>query len=56
MQNMARKVIRVDQTVCNEEKGSQEYILQGVQTLSVKSNLLILPIQNWSIYNRLSSN
>ena len=30
--------------------------LQGVQTLSVKSNLLILPIQSWSIYDSLGSN
>ena len=30
--------------------------LQGVQTLSVKSNLLILPIQSWSNYNSLGSN
>ena len=27
--------------------------VQGVQTLSVKSNLLILPIQSWSIYDSL---
>ena len=30
--------------------------IQGVQTLSVKSNLLILPIQSWSIYDSLGSN
>lgn len=30
--------------------------LQGVQTLSVKSNLLILPSQSWSIYDGLGSN
>ena len=34
---------------------AQAYI-QGVQTLSVKSNLLILPIQSWSIYDSLGSN
>ena len=30
--------------------------IQGVQTLSEKSNLLILPIQSWSIYDSLGSN
>ena len=30
--------------------------IQGVQTLSVISNLLILPIQSWSIYDSLGSN
>ena len=30
--------------------------VQGVQTLSVISNLLILPIQSWSIYDSLGSN
>ena len=30
--------------------------VQGVQTLSDKSNLLILPIQSWSIYDSLGSN
>ena len=30
--------------------------IQGVQTLSVQSNLLILPIQSWSIYDSLGSN
>ena len=30
--------------------------LQGVQTLSVISNLLILSIQSWSIYDSLGSN
>ena len=30
--------------------------LQGVQTLSEKSNLLILQIQSWSIYDSLDSN
>ena len=33
-----------------------EILLQGVQTLSVKSNLLILPVQSWSIYDSLGSN
>ena len=31
-------------------------LIQGVQTLSEKSNLLILPIQSWSIYDSLGSN
>ena len=36
---------------------TKKTILQGVvQTLSVKSNLLILPIQSWSIYDSLGSN
>ena len=30
--------------------------IQGVQTLSDKSNLLSLPIQSWSIYDTLDSN
>ena len=30
--------------------------IQGVQTLSVTSNLLILPTQSWSIYDSLCSN
>ena len=33
---------------------NQAYV-QGVQTLSVISNLLILPIQSWSIYDSLGS-
>ena len=30
--------------------------VQGVQTLSVQSNLLILLIQKWSFYDSLGSN
>ena len=33
-----------------------DFVIQGVQTLSVKSNLLILPVQSWSIYDSLGSN
>ena len=36
--------------------GKSVYLIQGVQTLSDKSNLLILPIQSWSIYDSLGSN
>ena len=35
---------------------SERVHIQGVQTLSDKSNLLILPIQSWSIYDSLGSN
>ena len=36
--------------------GTEPAYLQGVQTLSEKSNLLTLSIQNWSFYDSLDSN
>ena len=34
---------------------NQKYKIQGVQTLSDKSNLIVLLIQNWSFYDSLGS-
>ena len=41
---------------CGVAGGKFKFLVQGVQTLSVKSNLLILPIQSWSIYDSFGSN
>ena len=46
MKQYAKKIYEILYPVTN---------VQGVQTLSVISNLLILPIQSWSIYDSLGS-
>ena len=53
----SKRALATGIAVCGSGVGSiilpllSNFILQGVQTLSDKSNLPILPIQSWSIYD-----
>ena len=47
---------RVKNSLWNLRMNITHPVLQGVQTIRVKSNFQILPIQSWSNYDSLGSN